>query len=212
MTYNPENYRVDADDLLRACTFPPLKNAQATKTANTLFAHQNRMNTNKQAGFCENRGSVEGVTVNTNRGSALDARTGLIAQILRDPVHKLAAVGNRHKTITLKNGAQLEPHHDTNTVKKAIALAGVPVQQPQNAAVPLAQAKQQMQQFMQPQGLIAGQGVRPTGLDGPSDTRATAMPGVPGHAATNVIDRMGGLDPRGQTVDGNNAVGAPKGF
>ncbi|MFI4851267.1 MAG: hypothetical protein ACIAZJ_19300 [Gimesia chilikensis] len=212
MTYNPENYRVNADDLLSASAFPPLKNAQATPEIYTLFAHQKRMNTTKQAGFCENRDSVEGETVNTNRHGSLDARTGLIAQILRDPVHKLAQVKRRHKTITLKNGSQLKPHHESNTVKRAIALAGVPVQQPQNAMVPVAQAKQQMQQFMQPQGLIAGQGVMPTGLDGPSDTRATAMPGVPGHAATNVIDRMGGLDPRGQTVDGNNAAGVPKGF
>lgn len=51
-----------------------------------------------------------------------------------------------------------------------------------------------------------------TGLDGPSDTRAAAMPGTPGHAATNVIDQRGGLDPRGMTVDGNNAAGVAKGF
>ncbi len=38
------------------------------------------------------------------------------------------------------------------------------------------------------------------------------MPGTPGHAATNVIDRMGGLDPQGVTVDGNNAAGVAKGF
>ena len=38
------------------------------------------------------------------------------------------------------------------------------------------------------------------------------MPGTPGHAATNVIDQQGGLDPRGLTVDGNNAAGVRKGF
>lgn len=36
---------------------------------------------------------------------------------------------------------------------------------------------------------------------------STALPGAPGHAATNVIDRLGGLDARGFTVDGNNAAG-----
>jgi hypothetical protein len=29
---------------------------------------------------------------------------------------------------------------------------------------------------------------------------------MPGHAATNVIDQQGALDPRGPTVDGNNAA------
>ena len=48
------------------------------------------------------------------------------------------------------------------------------------------------------------------GLDGPSNTKATAMPGSPGHAATNIIDQKGGLDPMGMTVDGNNAAGVSK--
>lgn len=51
---------------------------------------------------------------------------------------------------------------------------------------------------------------RPIGLDKPQDTRAAAMPGMPGHAATNVIDQQGALDPRGITVDGNNAASAIK--
>lgn len=58
----------------------------------------------------------------------------------------------------------------------------------------------------------------PTGLDAapaaptaqPPSARAAALPGTPGHAATNVIDRQGALDPRGLTVDGNNAAGVPK--
>ena len=58
-----------------------------------------------------------------------------------------------------------------------------------------------------------GQGPAATGLDANhTDTRAAAMPGTPGHAATNTIDQHGGLDPRGLTVDGNNAAGVPKGF
>lgn len=59
---------------------------------------------------------------------------------------------------------------------------------------------------------VVGGGPAPTGLDGPNDTRAAALPGTPGHSATNVIDQRGGLDPRHQTVDGNNAAGVQKGF
>ncbi len=51
---------------------------------------------------------------------------------------------------------------------------------------------------------------RPIGLDKPQDTRAAAMPGMPGHAATNVIDQQGALDPRGMTVDGNNSASVIK--
>ena len=51
---------------------------------------------------------------------------------------------------------------------------------------------------------------RPIGLDKPKDTRAAAMPGMPGHAATKVIDQQGALDPRGLTVDGNNAASLVK--
>ena len=58
---------------------------------------------------------------------------------------------------------------------------------------------------------MAGQiGTPGTGLDAPQDTRAAAMPGTPGHQATNFIDQQGGLDPRGMTIDGNNAAGTPK--
>lgn len=44
----------------------------------------------------------------------------------------------------------------------------------------------------------------------PQDNRAAALPGTPGHAATNVIDQRGPLDPQGLTVDGNNAAGIKK--
>ena len=58
---------------------------------------------------------------------------------------------------------------------------------------------------------MAGQiGTPGTGLDAPQDTRAAAMPGTPGHKATNFIDSQGGLDPRGMTIDGNNSAGTPK--
>jgi len=51
---------------------------------------------------------------------------------------------------------------------------------------------------------------KPIGLDQPCDTRAAAIPGTPGHAATNVIDQYGALDPRGLTVDGNNSAAVTK--
>ena len=51
---------------------------------------------------------------------------------------------------------------------------------------------------------------KPIGLDRPQDTRAAAIPGTPGHAATNVIDQYGALDPRGLTVDGNNSAAVTK--
>lgn len=41
--------------------------------------------------------------------------------------------------------------------------------------------------------------------------KAMALPGTPGHAATNVIDQLGALDASGRTVDGNNAAGIRKG-
>lgn len=85
------------------------------------------------------------------------------------------------------------------------------MQYPQSAVTNINQAHATMQQFLPPPP-TAGQGSPQVGLDGPSDTRAAAMPGTPGHAATNVIDQQGGLDPRGQTVDGNNAAGVAKGF
>jgi hypothetical protein len=44
-----------------------------------------------------------------------------------------------------------------------------------------------------------------------SGIKATAMPGTPGTAATNVIDRLGGLDASGRTIDGNHAAGISKG-
>jgi len=77
-----------------------------------------------------------------------------------------------------------------------------------SAAVPLQSAQATMQQFSAKKPMMAGQGMLQNGLDAqPTNTTAAAMPGTPGHAATNVIDQQGGLDPRGLTVDGNNAAG-----
>ncbi|MEQ8637425.1 hypothetical protein [Gimesia maris] len=84
----------------------------------------------------------------------------------------------------------MAPHPAPRSIK--IAFAGPPVQSApaQNAMIPVQTAQQQMQQLMPAKTPILGQGVRPTGLDGPNDTRAAALPGVPGHAATNVIDQQ----------------------
>lgn len=44
-----------------------------------------------------------------------------------------------------------------------------------------------------------------------SGQTATGLPGLPGRNATNVIDQMGGLDAKGQVVDGNFGAGISKG-
>ncbi len=65
---------------------------------------------------------------------------------------------------------------------------------------------QQMGAITQP--LANMNSVQPS--NGGPGQKATALPGKPGHAATNMIDRLGGLDATGQTVDGNNAAGIAK--
>ena len=86
-------------------------------------------------------------------------------------------------------------------------LSGAP--QPANTGISQSPAMMQQMQSRMPQ--MAGQIGQPgSGLDGPMNTKATAMPGTPGHMATNVIDQQGGLDPMGVTIDGNNAAGTPK--
>lgn len=128
----------------------------------------------------------------------------------------------------LPTGEILESHQTkiARPAKQAATLLG-----PQ---VSLQQAHQQMAGFMQPAHLpppaspvpanspagtapavpghqtLTGIPQRPIGLDQPRDTRAAALPGTPGHAATNVIDQQGALDPRGMTIDGNNAAGVKK--
>lgn len=57
-----------------------------------------------------------------------------------------------------------------------------------------------------PQGLLPPPAVRPT-----KPGFAAALPGMSGSPATNVIDRLGGLDATGQAVDGNHAAGIRKG-
>lgn len=152
--------------------------------------------------------SSEGGCESSHSKVAEAADMSFVSQVLSSTGHKLAAAQKRFWAFALPDGHLLEPRHRDLLVKQAILAA----QPSQSAAVPLAQAQAAMQSFLPGQPLQAGQGVRPTGLDGPSDTRAEALPGTPGHAATNVIDRQGGLDPRGMTVDGNNAAGVPKGF
>lgn len=93
-----------------------------------------------------------------------------------------------------------------------IAMTNVHSLAPQGSTLTPASLLPNMQQFMHTQPLQAGIGLPQNGLDRPQDTSAAAMPGTPGHAATNVIDQRGGLDPRGLTLDGNNAAGVPKGF
>jgi len=124
--------------------------------------------------------------------------------------HKLAGVAAPFAAFTLPDGTELELRP-----KEAMALPGqMPVQQPMSGTTDVQGAAGLMQQFL-PQrafsGAPAGAGGMQTGLSA-GGQKAPAMPGTPGHAATNVIDQQGGLDPMGQTVDGNNAAGVAKGF
>lgn len=101
-------------------------------------------------------------------------------------------------------------HGATVSEKKSAAL-------PLQAPVPNAQApiypglpRAGVPQVAPGHATMTGVQQRPIGLDKPQDTQAAAMPGMPGHAASNVIDQQGALDPRGLTVDGNNAASAIK--
>ncbi|QDT78629.1 hypothetical protein Mal35_20780 [Gimesia maris] len=209
MSHTAHSYTIDADALLRAtgknftqvewdlrgalCVSPP-------KTASQLARVPSK---------CEDGQEKQGLNAPQFPQKNLEERTHRLRQVLSDPVHKVAHSEYRRNEFRLKNGVQVSPHPAPRTVKIALSSPFVQAPPQQNAMVPVVTAQQQMQQFMPAQTPVLGQGVRPTGLDGPNDTRATALPGTPGHAATNVIDQQGGLDPRGQTVDGNNAAGVP---
>ena len=145
---------------------------------------------------------------------------GFVTEVLSGTGHKLAAAQREFWSFVLPDGSQLTPQQRSERVKQAFASQFTAGQTPTSAAVPLSQAQQTMQGFMggtpyqagQGTPYQAGQGPLDVGLDRPHDTKAKAMPGMSGHAATNIIDRQGGLDPRGMTVDGNNAAGVAKGF
>ncbi len=163
-----------------------------------------------------------------------------LAQVLVGARYKMAEAQQQgarsegqFRSFRLPNGDLLEPHLPQSLIKSALtAMPYTPVPQPG-----LQQAQQAMTPFLPapaagpqitPQAppipntaagmpaaapghqTLTGVAQRPIGLDQPCDTRATAMPGTPGHAATNVIDQQGGLDPRGMTIDGNNAAGIKK--
>lgn len=167
------------------------------------------------------------------RGAARPLNLDFVAQVVANTGFKRAAANRRFWDFVLPNGVLLQPHQRQILVKQALANYPPLAQQ----STDLASAHQQMAGFMQgpaatPQlaspasppapttvGLppaapghqtLTGVAQRPIGLDQPQDTRAAALPGTPGHAATNVIDQRGGLDPRGLTVDGNNAAGIRK--
>lgn len=154
-------------------------------------------------------------------------------EVLRDIGLRLAASRVLAWESVLPNGFSFERHSRQSLVKQALAT----FQQPPVQPMPLAQAHQAMNSFMkgpatapQPSPVamppaqptvgaspiapghptMTGVPQRAIGLDSPVDTSATPLPGAPGHAATNVIDQQGGLDPKGLTVDGNNAAGIKK--
>lgn len=149
-----------------------------------------------------------------------------VSEVLTSTRHKLAAAQKRFWSFVLPNGIPMESQLRTEFVKQAMApflqAAGMPqpMQQPatqaipQHPAVPTAPPASTLPQGTGPampgHQTLTGIAQRPLGLDRPQDTRAAALPGSPGHAATNVIDQRGALDPRGLTIDGNNSASIKK--
>lgn len=86
---------------------------------------------------------------------------------------------NASSEFVLPNGVLLEPRQKEALVKQALGYQSGA----QSAAMSPAEAQASMRQFLSQRPVLAGQGVPQTGLDGPSDTRATAMPGTPSQAA-----------------------------
>ncbi|EDL62265.1 hypothetical protein PM8797T_28094 [Gimesia maris DSM 8797] len=179
MPYNPAQYTVDADALLEAIGNSPVffgrdLSMLAPETTGKV-ASQHAPIPPK----CENRGLNQAGKAAESGQKILCGSAYLVRQVLSAPVHKVDHSEYRRKEFRLKNGLQLAPHPAPCSVK--IAFAGPIVQQPQaqNAMVPVVTAQRQMQQLMPAKTPVLGQGVRPTGLDGPNDTRATALPGTP---------------------------------
>lgn len=142
-----------------------------------------------------------------------------VYDVLCDPVHRMNDIERSTRIFGRPVKLGLWDEFSDRQVKLALTSALVPRPAP---LVPLQQPVQQP--LMQQPGLPAagaspiaptaptmtGVQQKPIGLDRPQDTRAAAIPGTPGHAATNVIDQYGALDPRGLTVDGNNSAAVTK--
>lgn len=165
---------------------------------------------------------------------------GFVQEVLTSTRHKLATAQRRFWSFVLPNGISIEPQLRNTLVKQAMAPLLQPPgmtqpmqppmgQQPyqQHAQVPMqppmmqppAQVPTAPPPSTLPQGTgpgmpghqtMTGVPQRAIGLDRPQDTRAAALPGTPGHAATNVIDQRGALDPMGLTIDGNNSSDVSK--
>jgi hypothetical protein len=156
----------------------------------------------------------------TQSAGAPDMR--FVSEILTNTRHKIAAAQQRFWGFVLPNGISIEPQLCSDLVKQAMAPflppQGVPQAAapgiPQHPAVPTAPPASTLPQGTGPampgHQTMTGVAQRPIGLDRPQDTRAAALPGTPGHAATNVIDQRGALDPRGLTIDGNNSASVQK--
>lgn len=156
----------------------------------------------------------------TKTAAAPDMR--FVQEVLTSTRHKIAAAQQRFWSFVLPNGISIEPQLRSDLVKQAMASflppQGMPQAAapgiPQHPAVPTAPPASTLPQGTGPampgHQTMTGVAQRPIGLDRPQDTRAAALPGTPGHAATNVIDQRGALDPRGLTIDGNNSASVQK--
>lgn len=162
-------------------------------------------------------------------GQQLDFVAEVLADVRVKVARAMDLVRSNVRPFALPDGVFLEPQSTEPVVKQALASLSTPQQ-----TVPQAQAA--MNQFMAPppaapqaapnasapqttaaspagvlgQQTMTGVPQRPIGLDQPHDSRATAMPGLPGSPASNVIDQVGGLDPQGLVVDGNHGMGVQK--
>ena len=139
--------------------------------------------------------------------------------VLYDPLHRMNDIERSTRVFGRPVDLPLWAEVSDLQIKRGITNALVPRPAP---LVPLQQPALQQQGV--PQNLpgagaspiaptaptMTGVPQKPIGLDRPQDTRATAIPGTPGHAATNIIDQYGALDPRGLTVDGNNSAAVTK--
>jgi hypothetical protein len=142
-----------------------------------------------------------------------------VYDVLYDPLHRMNDIERSTRVFGRPVNLPLWNEMSDRQVKLGITNALVPRPAP---LVPLQQPALQQQGL--PQNLpvagaspvapgaptMTGVPQKPIGLDQPCDTRAAAIPGTPGHAATNVIDQYGALAPRGLTVDGNNSAAVTK--
>lgn len=221
----PQGLRLTSEALMRslgldkaACTAHQPYSATPQKRPSGMDAIQAIL---KTAGTPAPRGDASILAGETAGTGAVSPGAGVpdmgfVKEVLTSTRHKVAAAHQRFWSFVLPNGIPLAPQLREDFVKRSMtgmlppAAPGIP----QHPAVPTAPPASTLPQGTGPampgHPTMTGVAQRPIGLDRPQDTRAAALPGTPGHAATNVIDQRGALDPRGLTIDGNNSASVQK--